>query len=581
MNRLMWSTAAAAACVLGCGGGDTASHADVSIAVTGPARPVSSAATAQIVITVTNAGPAAARDLTVRPALSPRLYVQAVTCTASAAVICPSPTSIDNVYNVPTLPAGASLSFRLDVGMAGPQSGAITSLPTVAAANDLSLSNNTAVAVIQAFDAALQVSGAGPAATVTAGASAAYTMTIVNRGPDTAHDVHIDAWADSGQLITSIVCTPGGGATCPTELGARLLVPQLPAGGDLRFDIVAAVPESTSGPIANGMLAYFDRAPPHIDHFAWARGTADFALPATANYVHLTSTPDDFIGQGITATYTQANASLRVVESAGELAVFVEGDQWWSGQLSVPTGQTKFETGTYANLQGPGSRSATTGAIFWGGEGRGCGVRSGAFTVDSVAYASGVLDAIRLRFEQICAGWTSPLRGELRWSRADTTAPPGPARPAPPGLWSPPANAPAPNGSYVFLVSDVHDYIGRGGEYTYTRANATLSVSEIGGVLTVRVDGKESWTGNFQAMSGLPQLQPGYYGQLQRHPFHNPARGGLDWAGQGNGCNESSSWLVIDRIARSFGALSAVDLRFEQHCENGVAALRGKVHWVQ
>ena len=38
-------------------------------------------------------------------------------------------------------------------------------------------------------------------------------------------------------------------------------------------------------------------------------------------------------------------------------------------------------------------------------------------------------------------------------------------------------------------------------------------------------------------MSTLGQLQRGYYADLRRYPFHNPAKGGLDWFGEGRGCN--------------------------------------------
>ena len=75
--------------------------------------------------------------------------------------------------------------------------------------------------------------------------------------------------------------------------------------------------------------------------------------------------------------------------------------------------------------------------------------------------------------------------------------------------------------------------------------------------------------------TGTVQLLPGYYGNLERYPFHNPAHGGLSWSGQGRGCNTLTGWFVVDSVAYNSGILSAIDLRFEQHCEGGTAALHG------
>ena len=88
------------------------------------------------------------------------------------------------------------------------------------------------------------------------------------------------------------------------------------------------------------------------------------------------------------------------------------------------------------------------------------------------------------------------------------------------------------------------------------------------------------WSGDFQAMSSIALLQPGYYPDLQRYPFHNPVRGGLDWSGEGRGCNTLTGWFVVDAVTYAGTALASIDLRFEQHCEGGFPALHGQVHWV-
>jgi hypothetical protein len=80
-------------------------------------------------------------------------------------------------------------------------------------------------------------------------------------------------------------------------------------------------------------------------------------------------------------------------------------------------------------------------------------------------------------------------------------------------------------------------------------------------------------------MYTLSQLQLGYYPDLRRYPFHNPAKGGLNWSGQGRGCNTLRGWFAVDRVTYTNGILTALDLRFEQRCEGGIPALHGAIHW--
>jgi hypothetical protein len=49
--------------------------------------------------------------------------------------------------------------------------------------------------------------------------------------------------------------------------------------------------------------------------------------------------------------------------------------------------------------------------------------------------------------------------------------------------------------------------------------------------------------------------------------------------GQGRGCNTLTGWFAIDSYTLTAGALTGIDLRFEQHCEGGTPALHGQLHW--
>lgn len=132
--------------------------------------------------------------------------------------------------------------------------------------------------------------------------------------------------------------------------------------------------------------------------------------------------------------------------------------------------------------------------------------------------------------------------------------------------------------TFVRLESDADDYIGAGQTYGYTQANAVITVTARAGNLSIAIRGDEGWSGSFQAPGALSRLQPGSYDGLQRYPFHDPASGGLNWSGEGRGCNTLSGRFTVDSLTYINGDLTTIDLRFEQHCEGEAPALRGAIH---
>ena len=298
------------------------------------------------------------------------------------------------------------------------------------------------------------------------------------------------------------------------------------------------------------------------------------STPISGNFVYLQSDSGDYIGQGQTYTYTQANAILSVSASGGHLSVGINGNQHWTGNFQTMNTISQLQPGFYPGLNNP-----VFGGLDWFGEGRGCNTEKGWFAIDNVTYVSGTLTAIDLRFEQNCEGGITALHGAIHWTSTDTTAPAGPVNPPPAGLWQPASGSTPATGNFVYLQSDSGDYIGQGQTYTYTPANATLSISANSGLLVVSVNGNKQWTGDFQTMNIISQLQPGYYPGLQRYPFNNPTLGGLSWYGDGRGCNTLKGWFAVDSVTYVSGTLTAIDLRFEQHCEGGTTALHGAIHW--
>ena len=561
-----------------CGGGSSkpggpAASPNLAITAVVPNGPVPGGGATSVDITLTNSGTRAATGVTLTMLPGTGLTQGMVTCAGSGGATCP-PTA-GNAISVGTLPAGSSLTFQVALAVAAGSSGAVTSTATVVANNVSSTPPRNASFVVNAYSADIQVSGMASASRVIEGGAASYTMTVANSGPDTARDLTITNVLDSGQVLGAVMCVAAANAACPTTLGASMALASLPKDGSVTFTIPASVPVTgATRTLANEMVAQAAGDPQGTNN------AASVSVEATPpNSIRLQSDVNDYIGAGRSYQYSRSNAQLTVTATSGLLTVRVDGDENWSGEFQVPRTLMQFQPGTYANLSRYPFHDPAVGGLNWSGEGRGCNTLRGSFTVSRAIYANGVLEAIDLAFEQFCEGGAAALRGQIHWTSADNASPPGPVNPQPAGLWEPAPGATPATGSYVHLRSDSGDYIGGGGTYTYTRPDALLDVTATSGLLHVSVTGSQDWSGDFQAMLSIAQLQPGYYGDLLRYPFHNPAKGGLSWSGEGRGCNTLRGWFVVDSISYSNGELTAVELRFEQRCEGGSAALHGKISW--
>ena len=303
--------------------------------------------------------------------------------------------------------------------------------------------------------------------------------------------------------------------------------------------------------------------------------------PPQGSYVLLSSETGDFIGAGQDYAYTNADSLITVTAQEGLLTVDIDGDEGWTGEFQLPDTYLELEVGTYANLTRYPFHDVVVGGLSWSGEGRGCNTLDGSITIDSVTYNGTTLTDIDLSFEQFCDGSSSALRGEIHWSADDATTPPGPVVPPPTGLWEPIQGSTPETGNYIYLASEQGDFIGAGADYLYTDATAVITIDATEVHVSVSVTGTEDWNGDFQGMDVLANLEVGYYGELQRYPFHNPVKGGLSWSGEGRGCNTLTGWFVVDSVTYDVDALTAIDLRFAQRCDGSAPALNGEIHWVQ
>lgn len=112
-------------------------------------------------------------------------------------------------------------------------------------------------------------------------------------------------------------------------------------------------------------------------------------------------------------------------------------------------------------------------------------------------------------------------------------------------------------------------------------ADSQITVTARDARLTVEIDGDEGWTGGFQLSDSYLVLEVGTYANLTRYSFHDAIVGGLSWSGEGRGCNTLIGWFVVDSVTYNGDALTAIDLRFGQHCQGGTPVLYGEIFWVQ
>jgi hypothetical protein len=293
----------------------------------------------------------------------------------------------------------------------------------------------------------------------------------------------------------------------------------------------------------------------------------------------LNSDPSEYVGGGQSYSYSNTNSTIRVSSGSNWFAITGDGTDAWSGWIQLPTADVEFQPGTYSNLWqllDPGS----TGSLDWSIDDRYCTAGSATLTVNSVTYVAGAMTAIDFNFDQYCVNYdTAALHGHVVWNAAGSAISITPLNPPPTELWQPAAGATPSTGNYIYLESDAADFIGQGRTYTETPVNSLITVTTEPDGVQIQDQGADDWLGQFQVLVGQTQLQPGFYGQVERWHVGDPARGGLSWGGDGGGCNASIGWFVVDDVSYTAGAISALDMRFEQHCEFWLAALHGQIHW--
>ena len=130
----------------------------------------------------------------------------------------------------------------------------------------------------------------------------------------------------------------------------------------------------------------------------------------------------------------------------------------------------------------------------------------------------------------------------------------------------------------AFLDSDAGDWVGQGLTYWYDEGDTQIQVDPLTSVLRVRIDGAESWSAEFALPAGAT-WQPGTYANAARYPFQSASQPGLDFSGEGRGCNQLSGWFEVVEVEVVGSSVTRLAVDFIQHCENGAPALFGAIRY--
>ncbi len=149
----------------------------------------------------------------------------------------------------------------------------------------------------------------------------------------------------------------------------------------------------------------------------WFSAVAFGATPQT--FLTLNSQPGDYIGQGITQTFTPSDGTFSVSNSSDTVSISFNTptySQFWNLDFGSAT-TVKFGRGEYDGAQRTAFRSPTRPGIDVFGDGRGCNIDSGRFLVSDFALnPDGTIARLAIDFEQHCEGAPPALFGSFRYN---------------------------------------------------------------------------------------------------------------------------------------------------------------------
>jgi S1-C subfamily serine protease len=129
--------------------------------------------------------------------------------------------------------------------------------------------------------------------------------------------------------------------------------------------------------------------------------------------------------------------------------------------------------------------------------------------------------------------------------------------------------------SYLRAISSKGDYIGQGKTYSYPGESLTIRRNDRG--VNIMVGGPVGWHINFGAPQGQ-FLEVGEYLDATRYPFSG-ASPGIEFTGQGRGCNQISGQFVVWELEFKGNEVSKLAVDFVQRCETRMPPLYGRLRY--
>jgi len=311
--------------------------------------------------------------------------------------------------------------------------------------------------------------------------------------------------------------------------------------------------------------------------------------------IRLESDQGDFIGQGIDYEYTQQNSNVDFGSNFDNgISISIDGNgspgasqiDGWSWDMA--SRDNRLEVGVFENTER--FPFGDINQLNFSGNGRGCNTSSGQFRIIEVAYDSADnLTRLLADFVQFCgSGGTSALRGSIDFdlSRAPAVLA---SNQAPVGNPVPALPITAAT-TVIELESDPGDFIGGGIDRSFSSANSGTDLSVRsnfnGSSISVGINTNTDFLtldierGSLDADPNRDgPLTVGVYENAFRFPFNDPLPG-LDFSGNGRGCNTLTGRFRIFDIEIVNTQVTRLIADFEQHCEGGSSALRGSIRHI-
>lgn len=130
----------------------------------------------------------------------------------------------------------------------------------------------------------------------------------------------------------------------------------------------------------------------------------------------------------------------------------------------------------------------------------------------------------------------------------------------------------------ISFHGDPGDYITQGNSYRYNPTNSLIQFSRnFDGGVSASISGDTWWNLDTASPTGT-SFGPGAYLHAQRFPFQDATSPGLDFSGDGRGCNTlTGNFIVYQSKFDNLGNPTKLDITFKQHCEGAAPAAYGEL----